>query len=150
MKWKSILFIGIIFLFACKSEEKKKEDLSIKIAQETCEKMSKLSSSIIGGLLSGIFNSITGSNDGLETGNLGKIPDNWCNCYCEIVSKELKEKFSSNELEQIEKDKTLQIILIEKILENKKEELQTCIAQSTNTKLNSYQEFKNKLDEKHN
>jgi hypothetical protein len=138
----------LFFFISCKSEEKKKEDLALKIAQESCEKMSKLSSDIVGGIVSGIFNSLTGSSNGIETGSLGKIPDNWCNCYCYIVTKELYEKFTNEELEEIYEDKNMQLILLGKILSLRKEELQSCIVETTNEKINNYTDFAKKLDEK--
>lgn len=137
-----------LLLFSCQSEEKKKEDLSLKIAQESCEKISKVSSNILGGLVSGILNSIAGSSYGIEPGSLGKIPDNWCSCYCNVVSNVLRDKYSSKELEEIYNDKNLQYLLIVKIVELKKNELQTCIVESTNQKLNEYNELKTKLDGK--
>jgi len=110
--------------------------------------MSKLSSGIFGGIVSGIFNSLTNSTNGIETGSFGKIPDNWCSCYCYIVTKELYGKFNNEELEEIYNDKNMQLILLGKILSLRKEELQSCIVETTNEKINNYNDFAKKIDEK--
>jgi len=64
------------------------------------------------------------------------------------VTKELEGKFTDEELKMIYKDKNMQLMLLRKILILRKNELQNCIIETTNEKLQNYADFAKKLDEK--
>lgn len=150
---KTILFYSIIlslFLIqGCKSEKQKQEEIAQKIAEESCQQISEISSGIVGGIISGITGSLTdGQIDNVNSGSLGKLPDHWCDCYTYFVTKDLSENFSEKELMEIQNDNIKKLMVLERILETRKEEMSQCIMQSIAEKANDYDSFAKELDKK--
>ena len=142
----AVSLISLFTLTNCGGNQKsKKENFARRIAKESCQDVSHFSN----GVVSGIFNQLSGNNQGLNTGTLGELPSNWCDCYTYFVSKDLSEKYSEKELMEINRDKAKKIMAIEKILEVRGEEMKDCLLNSTLKNVRNYTEFAKQLDEKY-
>ena len=142
----AVSLISLFTLTNCGGNQKsKKENFARRIAKESCQDVSHFSN----GVVSGIFNQLSGNNQGLNTGTLGELPSNWCDCYTYFVSKDLSEKYSEKELMEINRDKAKKIMAIEKILEVRGEEMKDCLMNSTLKNVRNYTEFAKQLDEKY-
>lgn len=123
--------------------------LATRIGHETCDDISNITTGLVGGFVNALFNQISDSNiSNISTDNLGKVPEYWCDCYTYFVVKDLSEKFTYKEIQAIKKDKTKQIMVLEKIVEVHQEDLKQCIAESTNKIFKSYDDFAKDLDKK--
>lgn len=142
------LLILIIFFEACgPSDEQKRVTLSKRIGHETCDDISIISSNIVGSFISELFNQGgEGNITNINTGDLGRIPEYWCDCYTYFVVSDLSEKFTYKELVEIKKDKAKQMMVLEKIVEVHQEDLEMCIVASTNKKFKNYDDFAKELD----
>lgn len=133
------------------TEEQKKETLAKRIAHETCDDISSITTGVVGSLIDALFNQITEGNiSDINTRSLGKVPEYWCDCYTYFVVKDLTEKFTFKEIQSIKKDKTKQILVLEKILEFHQADLKQCISESTNKIFKDYSAFEKELDKKYN
>lgn len=150
----SSLLIFIFIVSSCTSSRKEREKqiqlkIADQIASESCNDISSISTGVTGVLINTIFNEITdGNGANINTGTLGSIPKNWCNCYSYFVVTDLTEKFTYKELLEIKKDKIKRMMVLKKIVELHQEDLKQCIRDSTLNSLKGYDDFAKQLDKK--
>jgi len=144
-------FLGLItfsLLLSCTSESEKKRHLVKYISNSMCDNISdKLSNGIdqIGTgdeTMDAIAISIIQALD---------VPlEEFCHCFTEIMNKELIDKFTYSELQELRKDKIKQLMVAAKILEQKniQSEIENCVRGSLNKTGRKYEDYQKTLDDK--
>mgnify|MGYP003575181620 CR=1 FL=1 len=144
-------FAGLLALFLrCQnSPYTQSQILSYQIATESCEEVSQITSGLVGGVLSGLANMAPGGLvSGLNTGSLGAVPEYWCDCFTYYAVLDLSENFTESELTEIREDKIKKFMVLQKLLENREEEIQSCIESGTQEIAEDYIQFARELDKK--
>ncbi len=143
-------FSWLFFFSSCQNlTNSHKEILAQRIASESCSEISQLSSGIVSGLISGLANVASSGNiSSVNTGSLGEIPPYWCDCFIYYVSSDLSENFSENELIDIQQDYLKKIMVLQKIIALRQEDMKNCIAEGTEHIVNDYDKFAKDLNKK--
>lgn len=148
MKIKYLLVLGFIFLVACTSEQKKKDRLVTYIVRDMCNDISTKMSD-------GIKQNGTGDAtvDLLAVSiinALGVPMEDFCHCFTDIMSQELASRFTYKELLELRKDKIKQLMVANKIIEQRdiKTDMENCLSGTVQKKGKEYEDYQKTLDDK--
>lgn len=148
-----VLFVWIIsisLMFSCISETEKKERVVRNISNELCNNLSEN--------LSKEFAEKDSYNESFNALVITLLaPFNitvkdFCVCFTKIISQELLNRFSYEELIEIEKDNIKQLMIVAKLIENNTVQttLENCLNETIDKANNKYNDFNNKLNDKFN
>lgn len=147
---KAYYYLPIIaLLYSCTPSVNSKKKIAIEITQESCKTISEISSGIYSEIVNSSVNQLLNINSSnINTGNVGGVPDSWCECYTYYVSKDLIENFTLNELRAIKRDKIKKIMVLSKLSQAHQDEIKNCIELVTAEKIKNYADFERKLNRK--
>lgn len=147
---KSFVIVLMTTLCSCQqSPYSKSQILSYQIATESCEEVSQITSGLVGGAISGLASMATsGLVSNLNTGNLGAVPEYWCDCFTYYAVLDLSENFTEEELAEIREDKIKKFMVLQKLIEIRQEEIQSCIETGTQEIAEDYIKFAKTLESK--
>lgn len=144
-----VLFAWLSILSCSQDRRGVKENFARRIAKENCQEISQLSKSVVGGILSGLSSYLSeGRIQNIETGSLGQLPENWCDCYTYFVALDLSDKFTEKELMEINRDNVKKVMVLTKIVELRQDDMKRCIEETTNEIAKDYGRFAKELEEK--
>jgi hypothetical protein len=123
-----------------------KHELAIRISSESCEVISEMATSTGLGLIAGISNGVLGSNS--EEGNANLIPDSWCECFTEFISKDMEAKLTYEEMVAVAADQMKLVMYLSKAIPLWQVEIQKCIEGNVQEGIKDYVEFQNELNQK--
>ncbi len=143
-----MVLIAMLGLISCVSEVEKKHNLVKGMTKNLCKDIGNNTGQ-----------NTTASNNGNQDINniiagmlsLVNVPmEKFCNCFTDVIDQELQSRFTYDELVELRKDKTKQLMVIKKIMETRdlKADMSNCNDSTADSKVKDYQNYQQKLDEK--